>query len=173
MRYQLVFDAARGLYAFWWLPLVPFGFAAFFYLIREHLPNRHVLNHWRTMVIGAAVLGVAIGWMVLGSGYRLRRALETGRFRLVEGVVTDFVPGSPSGNGAESLTVRNDSQAVHFEYGPMVLTPGYHTLAMRGGVLRAGVQVRIAYVAGPTGPAIARIELAGGSADTAGRLTTR
>jgi hypothetical protein len=173
MEYELVYDVSRHAYAGWGLPLGPLALSAAFFAGRRRLPTRNPLNHWRTLTALSATATLALGWFVLATNYRFRRALENGRARVVEGTVTDFRAGWPAGNGTERLTVRNDSQAVRFEYGPSVFTPGYTRLASRGGVLHEGAKVRVTFASGPTGPAIARIERARGAPDTAGRLTTR
>ena len=109
----------------------------------------------RERVLGAVFAAVAllIIVVVLGSEYedysRIVRALSDGRFVVAEGAVEDFI----SGAAHRPETFRVGSR--HFEYAPFEESAGYRRTQREGGVIRAGLRVRISDVDG----AIGRLEI--------------
>lgn len=158
MSYDVVYDATRGPYEFWWLPVLPLGMAGFFFTMRRYSPRKPVST--RIGIAFALVISGVVAAVVISNGSQLRRAMESGAHGVVEGTVTDFIAGDPYGHRPESFWVRNDSEAVHFEYDPAWITPGYHRIEPSGGIFHAGLRVRVAYVNQPVGVAIARVEIA-------------
>ncbi len=82
----------------------------------------------------------------------LRTSLQNGAFRVVEGVVSDFVPEGPQGHPIERFRVDD----TRFQYATSDITSAFHRTAGQGGPVREGLRVRIADANG----AIARLEIA-------------
>ena len=79
-------------------------------------------------------------------------ALSVGRFAIVEGPVTDFVPMPYAGHSDESFVVGGR----RFSYSDFVVTSGFHNAASHGGPIREGLYVRVTYL----GNLILRLEIA-------------
>jgi hypothetical protein len=73
------------------------------------------------------------------------------QYRVVEGIVTNFVPEGPGGHPVESFSVNG----ISFFYSTAFDTPAFHWSARAGGPVRDGLQVRIAEHQG----AILRLEI--------------
>lgn len=86
--------------------------------------------------------------LMLSERARLRAALRRQSYEVVEGRVTGYTPLGPSQRPPESWTVNGH----HYEISPHTITMGFN----RPGVVREGMQVRIAEVEGK----IARLEVA-------------
>jgi len=78
-------------------------------------------------------------------------AFQRGDYELVEGPVTDFDPMPYEGHRPECFSVQDR----RFCYSDYEISPGFHNAASHGGPIRAGLQVRIAYV----GNTILRLEV--------------
>ncbi|HMK89111.1 MAG TPA: hypothetical protein VK446_05700 [Methylocystis sp.] len=65
-------------------------------------------------------------------------ALHDGRYEVVEGEVTDFFSGSKR----ESFSV----QGQRFSYSDYIVIAGFHKTTRKGGPIREGLNVRIAYL---------------------------
>jgi hypothetical protein len=115
-------------------------------------------SKWLERPISALVAVAGVAFTIFGvhenySAYRdLRRALEDGRYALVEGSVEGFVPGRPDGHQNELFRVG----AHRFEYSPYLGMTGFRQLRAAGGPIREGLQVRIYDVNGT----IARLDTA-------------
>jgi hypothetical protein len=71
-----------------------------------------------------------------------REAYRAGNYGVVAGVVTDFKPMSANGHGSqECFTVKGRE----FCYSGYVIAPGFRNSASRGGPVRAGERVKVAY----------------------------
>jgi hypothetical protein len=71
-----------------------------------------------------------------------REAYRAGNYGVVAGVVTDFKPMSANGHGSEEcFTVKGRE----FCYSGYVIAPGFRNSASRGGPVRAGERVKVAY----------------------------
>lgn len=84
---------------------------------------------------------------------RLRTADETGDYRMLQGVVTNFVPEGNGGHPMERFTL----QGVTFSYSTYDGTSAFHLTARHGGPMRDGLSVRLAEHNGR----ILRLEIAG------------
>jgi hypothetical protein len=99
------------------------------------------------IALGSAVFltGLLFGMMLL-SGLVLPLAsnkadLVAGRYRLIDGAVKGFRP-MPWDGRQESFTVGD----IKFSYSDYVLTPCFNNTASHGGLMRAGLRVRISYI---------------------------
>jgi hypothetical protein len=87
------------------------------------------------------------------SGYSsATNALDTGKYSVVEGPVTQFVPMPYTGHSEESFVV----DGKRFSYSDFIVTSGFHNAASHGGPIRAGLYVRVSYI----GNVILRLEIA-------------
>jgi hypothetical protein len=105
-----------------------------------------------------AIVGVAFTVIVVRENYTayhdLRRAVEGGRYAVVEGPVEEFVPGRVGGHQNEQFRVGTH----RFEYSPYLGLTGFRQLHAAGGPVREGLRVRIIDVNGT----IARLDTAVG-----------
>ncbi len=83
---------------------------------------------------------------------RTTEALKDGKFAVVEGPVTDFVPMPYTGHSEESFVV-GDHQ---FSYSDYIVTDGFHNTTSHGGPIHQGLYVRVSYV----GNTILKLEVA-------------
>ena len=103
---------------------------------------------------GFAALFVVAGTALPYVGLRL--LLARGQYRLVEGVVRDFVPGDAGDHRAESWTLESSAGSFHYSYNPAIIGEGgYDQTAAHGGQVREGKHVRVLDVNGR----IARLEI--------------
>lgn len=102
--------------------------------------------------------GFAVFGVILSVGGNLSahseavKALRSGRYEIVEGTVTNFVPMPWEGHANESFDVAGH----HYEYSDFVVTTGFRQSRSHGGPIREGLRVRIADVGGR----IFRLEIA-------------
>lgn len=90
----------------------------------------------------AGLLSVVAIPSMIGEYMQTRDVYAQKRYRLVQGAVRDFDPMPAGGHKTEDFTV----QGVPFSIANMNSTTyGYNQAASEGGVLRAGIPVRIAY----------------------------
>jgi len=78
--------------------------------------------------------------------------MREGRYSIVEGPVTDFVPMPNEGHSYESFTV----QGRRFTYSDYEVTSGFHNSTSHGGPIRQGLYVRVTYM----GNLILRLQVA-------------
>jgi hypothetical protein len=158
-QYRVVFDVAAVGYRNWTFPAFGLIFVALALVVLAYrrwrpAPARPLLAR----VWPYAYLAFAVSWVALALGLsypryrRVRAALDSGRFTLVEGVVTHFVPMPRQGHQMERFEVAGHSYA----YSDFVVTPGFNNTQSHGGPIREGLRVRIADVDGE----IARLEIA-------------
>lgn len=159
--YVVAFDLAREGYTTWRLAIAPavFGIAMATLAFQSgsflSVRGRPGPGFYRTLagmaavaLFGISVSSVAETW----TDYkRLVDALRNGRFRVVEGPVTNFIPGGPGGHGSESFRVDSAS----FAYDAATTTSAFHRTRPYGGPVRDGLRVRIWEVDG----AIVRLEV--------------
>ena len=91
-------------------------------------------------------------WSTFSDYYKLKNALLTGKYEVVEGVITDFVPMPWGGHAMEHFKVNGH----YYEYSNFNVIAGFNKTQAYGGPLRGGLNVRIADVDGQ----IARLEIA-------------
>jgi hypothetical protein len=111
---------------------------------------------------GLLVVGIVttVGGMLLTVGpiittwqfNRFLSAYKEGRCKVIEGRVEKFRQMPSSGHGMESFEVAGH----RFSYSDFRATPGFHQTRFRGGLMEAGINVRIHYL----GNDIARLEIA-------------
>lgn len=145
MTYTLVYDAAKqGISAGTiWFVLAGLAGAAF-------IGYTAWKQGRRAQMVFAAIFAVLWaaggGFTAYALNYRHLDAAEAAReqrYLVVEGLVADYRPMNPSGHGSrESFTVNG----VPFAYSDYDETGGgFNRSAAKGGPVRAGQQVRIAY----------------------------
>jgi hypothetical protein len=153
VAYEVIFDVTREGYRFWWFPmaglvgvLIGAGFfgAASLPQIAARIPGR---------LIGAGIAILSMIWVIAvfqgsyGDYRRLRRAILSGEYEIVEGTVTNFVPGDTGDHRPETFSVGGRQ----FSYRAAEVTAGYNRTQPHGGLIREGVRVRIAAVGGEIG----------------------
>ena len=157
MQYQLVYDASAQGFEFPWssllglaplaLGLVVLRFPALWFPQRRRLGR--VLG---TLVTGfGLILLVGIPMAKWRERHEFQDRLHQKDYALVEGTVTEFVPGAVDGHPMESFAVNGHK----YMYSPYT-SSGFSTIAAQGGPIRPGLHVRIADVNGN----IARLEIA-------------
>jgi hypothetical protein len=153
--YHMVYDVRAGGFHvewYWFSPLLVSAAA----LVRFHFADHR--SKWPERPVSALVAVASVAMAVFPirenySAYRdLRRAVENGRYAVVEGAVQEFVPGLPEGHQNEQFRVGTH----RFEYSPYLGLTGFRRLRAAGGPLREGLQVRIYDVNGT----IARLDTA-------------
>jgi hypothetical protein len=149
--FRTVFDVrATGFQPEWW-PLYGLVFVGLGLVLLRLGPRP-----WSRFLGGLAAT-LAVVWVVAPfaihfSEYRrLRNALDTGRYILVEGTVEDFVAGRRDSHPPERFRVAGRE----YVYSPAIVTSGFRRLQVDGGPIRPGLRVRIYDVDG----AIARLEI--------------
>jgi hypothetical protein len=158
VQYRVMFDAVAAGYRQWWFPLIGvlISVAALWFYLVERSSGWGSLGRalsFTVLVFGGVWCVAAFVW-THGNYLRLKNALISGRYELVEGRISEFVAGDQGDHRPETFKVGDR----RFSYTPSALTPGYSTTRPHGGVLRDGLRVRIAAVDG----AIARLEVAAG-----------
>lgn len=175
MKYEVVFDVAQAGYRNWWFPACGLLFLGFCILIKffakqmaekpfqfgEIVPTPNPTKPpSKSRLLPPICLTVfCLLWVVLAftgtlTDYlNLREAIDSGRYEIVEGKVTDFTPGGEwRGHTTESFLVKGK----RFEYSWYSVTAGFNQTEPHGGPVREGLWVRIAHVNGE----IARLEIA-------------
>jgi hypothetical protein len=115
-------------------------------IIRASLPDG--LQAARNKILSWCVLIFALLWtlgtlVVSVAEYRyVMNALYDGRYRIIEGPVTDFVPMPYEGHLQESFVVGGH----RFSYSDYIVTAGFHNTASHGGPIREGLYVRVSYL---------------------------
>ena len=159
MDYTTVFDVARDGFVEWKFPAVGLiGVAVGAGMLVYYWRQPKVRGTGLKRVFALFYLTFAILWTVasftsLYSEYaHLRDALVTGRYTVVEGVVTNFKPAPAEGHADEEFDVARH----HYSFSDYVVIAAYHRSRSHGGAFREGLRVRIADVEGQ----IARLEVA-------------
>lgn len=91
-------------------------------------------------------------WSVGSEYYKSITAFGSGKYKIVEGRVTDFVPMPYEGHADERFRVNG----VPFSYSDYSITCGFNNSASHGGPISEGLYVRISYV----GNIILKLEIA-------------
>ena len=143
MSYSVVYDVSRDSVAIsLWFALF-LGLAVFGTLGAINWRQRPLS---RPVLLCAAFVWVSCWASVIYVQARAlsscRHLLHTGRVKVVEGTVQDFVPMRYLSNGLESFAVSN----VRFSYSDFDLSQcGFRNTASHGGPITPGLQVRITY----------------------------
>lgn len=159
MEYTTVFDVARDGFVEWKFPalgliLVAVGAGMALYDWRQpKVRSTGMKRVFSLIYLTFAILWTLTSFTFLYSEYAsLRDALVTGRYAVVEGVVTNFKPAPAEGHADEEFDVAGH----HYSFSDYVVIAGYHRSRSHGGAFREGLRVRIADVEGQ----IARLEIA-------------
>ena len=163
MTYRTVFDAADLGSTDWSAPALGMIFVVLgALLVFEKAFMQRVLPRpvpLRTLMIVGwfvlifALLWTAGGFVVAYRGYWIvADNLRHGRYNVVEGPVTNFVPMPRGGHHNESFSVQDR----RFTYSDYTVTAGFNNSASHGGPIREGLYVRITY----SGNLILRLEIA-------------
>ena len=161
--YTVVFDARNAGLAGW--EAIPIGllFVALTYFRRE-LPSskpRAPALAWflrNALLIFACAFTIVATLGTVGTTLRVRYRLNHGDYTVVEGVVSDFVPGDWTGHRHELWRVRSEHRDYWYTYSKSIITSGFRQTQEEGGPIHNGVRVRIADMDG----LIARLEVARG-----------
>ena len=147
-HYQVVFDLRRQWPEDWWGPLMPLAIA--FVLLRfAPRGTSKAYRVFKPLFVGfavflALVIGVGMTLQYLG----LRRDLERGNVRWVEGTVTEFIPEDVMTKRREQFVVVTPTGRYGYSYASSLGRGGFNGSPFRHGPLRDGLRVRIADVNG-------------------------
>jgi hypothetical protein len=154
MRWETLFDVAETGYRHWWFPV---GIAVFVLIVfaaliaaraaGETRPWRSWIKPYALAATAALVVPAAAFLLTYRDYSQLRDALREGRYRVVEGPVTQLAPADRGDHFDEVIVVNSQRYA----YSRSRLSAGFN----RTRVLREGLRVRIADVNG----SIARLEV--------------
>jgi hypothetical protein len=163
VTFTTVFDAAQQRWQAWWFPAFGLIFVALGALLilmpelmQRLLPRglqgraRYVFS-WVYFLFALLWTGFAFS-KTLQEYETIKSVLNDGRYSVVEGPVTNFVPMPDSGHGLESFTIDRR----RFSYSDYIVTFGFNKTASHGGPIREGLYVRITYY----GDLILRLEVA-------------
>lgn len=159
--YTVVFDARNAGLPGWEFIAVGLGLIAFGYFMRSARaaqPGTTKLG-WlfrNGILIFACFWTATVTLSVVGDTLRMRYRLNHGDYVVVEGVVSDFVPGDWTGHRQELWRVRSGDQDYWYTYSKPIITSGFRQTQEEGGPIHNGVHVRIADEDG----LIARLEVA-------------
>jgi hypothetical protein len=163
MTFKIVFDAAHQGYAAGWFPAYGLIFVVIGALLvfAPQLMQRIMpagLQSRSRRIFSWFFFIFALSWTLVtffgtyGGYSNARNALDSGKYSVVEGPVTQFVPMPYTGHSEESFVVGGK----RFSYSDFIVTSGFHNTASHGGPIRAGLYVRVSYV----GNVILRLEIA-------------
>ena len=103
--------------------------------------------------LGMALAGAFVTFRTTTHSYDVAAAMSRdGKYSVVEGQVTNFVPMPYGGHARESFAVGGKT----FTYSDYILTGCFNNTTSHGGPIRAGLTVRISHV----GNCIVRLEVA-------------
>jgi hypothetical protein len=164
--YTVVFDARNAGVPGWEGIPIALLFLALTYLKRQvpaSKPRARALAWFlrNALFIFACTVAIVTTLGTVGSTWRVRYRLNHGDYNhgdytLVEGVVSDFVPGDWIGHRHELWRVRSGDKDYWYTYSRAIITSGTRQTQEEGGPIRNGVRVRIADMDG----LIARLEVA-------------
>jgi len=159
--YTVVFDARNAGVPGWEAIPIALFFVALTYSKRQvpsSKPRAPALAWFlrNALFIFACTAAVVTTLVTVGSTLRVRYRLDHGDYTVVEGVVSDFVPGDWIGHRHELWRVRSGDKDYWYTYSKSIITSGFRQTQEEGGPIRNGVRVRIADMDG----LIARLEVA-------------
>jgi hypothetical protein len=164
VSYQVVFDISHRGPQYWWLLGIPLimvtvGVSALRRPVGSPFRNRIVTGNRTFLLVYtgfAATVGIAAALSMATQYFALRSALAHGQYKVVEGVVTGFVPASGGDHHPEQFTVVTATGREEYSYSWAGVTQGFNESRPHGGPMRDSLRVRIADVHG----VIARLEIA-------------
>jgi hypothetical protein len=152
VAYRTVFDISQK--GFEWqsygIFLLVIGTAALL-IWRARKSKSHVWKSGTILLTFGFVLFLGSLFKSVTRYLRLHHAYEKNEYSSVEGVIQDFQPIPSEGHQEECFSVKTQ----RFCYSN-VNTPGFNKTVSRGGLIKAGLHARIAYI----GNDILRLEIA-------------
>ncbi len=154
MLYRTVFEMTWAAYPWQLLILSMAGLLIGLALLR----SREASESFTWKALGWIFTGFSLIWTAwllwtLADHFSTMRAMETKQIQITEGRIDNYTFEMHDGHGFESFTING----TRFHYSDFLATGGYNRPASQGGVIREGLQVRIAH----RGNTIARLEVAG------------
>ncbi len=155
MSYHTVFEMTWNAYPWQLLILSTAGLIVGFALLRSRESRESTTWNWLGWIF-TGFSSLWTGWLLwtLAGHFSTMRGLETNQIQITEGRVDNYTFEMHDGHGFEAFTVNG----ARFHYSDFLATGGYNRPASQGGVIREGLQVRIAH----RGNTIAKLEVAGG-----------
>jgi hypothetical protein len=145
MNYHLVFEPTFD----FTLPLAGLGIA-----VAGGIVARYRRSVGYGLLGGGLIFGLVTAVFLTYNYYVMKQAADDPATPTVSGVVQDFVAEPMDGHGDESFRVGDQ----RFGYSSFNHTGGFHRGHARGGLMRAGLPVRIRYLATEDGNLIVRLE---------------
>ena len=155
LHYRLVYDVARAGYADWYFPGIGVALLVAA-LASARFRRKHALE--RSPRADRLLYGFLACWIIgafaatYGSYRSMRKALQSGRFTVVEGRVRGYRWRDPD----QLWEVESGGRVYRYAYKCAALSPGSGRLPLPNVPIHEGVQLRIADVGG----SIARLEVA-------------
>jgi hypothetical protein len=159
LHYRLVYDVAQAGYTGWWYPgiavaLLVAALADARLRRRRAQPPGPGGDHPTAAFLACmAILLFSVTYFPYRS---MRKALESGRFTVVEGRVRNYRLDDPVTTDEETWEVESGGRVYRYSYDNATPKPGFGHTTAHGGPIHAGLRVRIADVGG----SIARLEVA-------------
>ena len=116
-------------------------------------------NYSRVFGVIGAIIAISWVFITLSEAWvtheEFRRVVEQGDYKVIEGIVEDFIPMKNEQGAYEQFRVGN----VVFRYSDYVKNGAFNTTIIKGGPIREGLQIRIGYVSNYKGNLILRLEI--------------
>ena len=141
MDYKTVFDISVDGYKGLIIVGILFIFYGYF-LKQENKTDKFKSWFFRTFFIGAIVWTVFASLLTLLPYAVLIYCLQTGKYDVTEGTVTNFIPMPYHGHSDERFVVNGK----YFKYSQFDMGPGFNHTKSHGGPIDEGVKVRISHV---------------------------
>lgn len=136
----VVFDEAHK-WSHWFYPWLIGGVARLFvgFLLLRYV--RRLWEGWFAWLV-FVIIWSAGGWRV-SEHLAIQHALASGSYSVVDGTVENFHPMPHHGHTHERFEVRG----VRFVYSDFIETQCFNNTTSHGGPIRAGLRVRLTYIA--------------------------
>ncbi|HUN77248.1 MAG TPA: hypothetical protein VMU40_22250 [Steroidobacteraceae bacterium] len=138
-------------YKSWWVPALGLIFVVLGILLvvfRDHIPGWSRRGRVARTIFPFGFLCFAVAWTLgafvetYGEYRTASQARAVHRAKVVEGLVTTFVPMPVTGHAMETFCVSG----VCFSYSDYDVTVGFNHTSSHGGPIRLGLPVRVTYV---------------------------
>jgi hypothetical protein len=139
----VVFDAAHK-WSLWLSLWLAGGIADLFvgFLLLRYARRQWLA--WLMWLVFVVIWATPIG-AVVRDHLAIRHALASGSYSVVEGAVENFHPMPHHGHTLERFEVKG----VRFRYSDFTVTQCFNNTTSHGGPIRAGLRVRLTYIAWP------------------------